>query len=302
MYIDIHVHTSNRSDLPWGPGLECPCSAEQLLEMYDSVGIARAVLLPLVTPECNILTQANEEILEVAARYPDRFIPFCNLDPRLSENSPTFDFGFVMEHYKSKGCKGIGEITANLSFTDPRVTNLFDHAERHGLPVTFHVATQDGGMYGLIDEAGLPRFEQQLKAHPNLVFLGHSPPFWAHISADVTSANWGSYPTGPVVAGGRLPELFRRYPNLHGDLSAGSGYNAVSRDPGFGYAFMTEFQDQLCFGTDVCQPRNRTDVLILLKTFMEKGLAEGKLPREAFEKIAWRNAARVLRLGPLHSA
>lgn len=296
MFIDIHVHTSNCSDLPWGPGMECPCTAEQLLAMYDSVGIDRAVLLPLVTPECNILTQSNEEILDVAARFPGRFIPFCNLDPRLSINSKTFDYSFVMEHYKSKGCKGIGEVTANLFFDDPRVTNLFDHAERQGLPVLFHVATQEGGTYGLVDDLGLPRFETQLRTHPGLVFLAHSTSWWSHISADVSAANWGSYPKGSVVRGGRVPELLRRYPNLYGDLSAGSGYNAVSRDPAFGYSFLEEFQDQLCFGTDVCQPRNRNDVLVWLKAFMEKGLADGTLSREAFEKIAWQNAARVLKL------
>jgi predicted TIM-barrel fold metal-dependent hydrolase len=266
--------------------------------MYDGVGIERAVLLPLVTPECNILTQSNEEILQAAAKYPGRFIPFCNLDPRLSINSPKFDYSFVIEHYKAKGCKGIGEITANLSFSDPRVTNLFDHAERHGLPVLFHVATQEGGTYGLVDELGLPRFEEQLRRHPNLVFLAHSTSFWSHISADVTAGTWGSYPKGPVLKGGRIPELLRRYPNLHGDLSAGSGYNAVNRDPAFGYEFLDEFQDQLCFGTDVCQPKNRSDVLIWLKTFMAEGLAQGKLSQQAFDKIAWRNAARVLGLNP----
>ena len=296
MFIDIHVHTSNWSDLPWGPGMQCPCTAEQLLAMYDAVGIAKAVLLPLVTPECNILTQSNEEILQVAGRYPGRFIPFCNLDPRLSVNSPTFDFGFVIEHYKGKGCKGIGEVTANLSFDDPRVTNLLDHAERHDLPVLFHVATRDGGMYGLVDDLGLPRFEKQLQSHPGLIFLAHSTSFWSHISADVSAENWGSYPKGPVVRGGRVPELLRRYRNLHGDLSAGSGYNAISRDPGFGYEFLDEFQDQLCFGTDVCQPKNRNDVLVWLKAFLEDGLANGKMTKTAFEKITWQNAARVLKL------
>lgn len=296
MFIDIHVHTSNWSDLPWAPGSEGPCSGELLVEMYDSVGIDKAVLLPLVTPECNILTQSNEEILQVAERWPGRFIPFCNIDPRLSVNSPSFDFGFVMEHYKSKGCKGIGEMTANLSFDDPRVTNLFDHAERQGLPVLFHVATHDGGMYGLIDDLGMPRFEKQLQAHPGLIFLAHSTAWWSQISGDVTAETWGGYPKGPVARGGRVSDLLRRYPNLIGDLSAGSGYNAVSRDPAFGYEFLEEFQDQLCFGTDVCQPRNRDNVLINLKRFLEQGLADGKISSEAFEKISWRNASRVLKL------
>ena len=294
MFIDVHVHVSSMSDLPWGPGTECPCTPEQLIEMYDSAGISKAVLLPLVTPECNILTQSNEEILQIAARYPDRFIPFCNIDPRLSVNSPTFDLSFVINHYKAKGCKGIGEITCNLYFDDPRVTNLFDHAEKAGMPVLFHVAIRDGNIYGLIDEIGLPRFEKQLRAHPNLTFIGHSQSFWSNISADITEEGWGGYPKGPVVKGGRIPELLRKYKNLYGDLSAGSGFNAVNRDPEFGYAFMTEFQDQICFGTDVCQPKNRDNVLVWLKRFMEDGLAQGKLSQAVFDKISHRNAQRIL--------
>ena len=294
MFIDIHVHTAGAADLPWGPGRECPATPKQLVDMYDGVGIAKAVLLPFVTPECNILTQSNEEMLRIAEEFPGRFIPFCNIDPRLSVNSPELDLSFVINHYKAKGCKGIGEITANLPFDDPRVTNLFDHAERCAMPVLFHVATRDGNIYGLIDDVGLPRFEKQVQTHPNLTFLCHSTSFWSNMSADVTEDTWGGYPNGPVVPGGRVPELLRRYPNVYGDLSAGSGYNAVSRDPDFGYAFLTEFQDQLCFGTDVCTPSGKDSVLVYLKNFMEQGLANGRISQEAFEKIAFRNAQRVL--------
>ena len=93
-----------------------------------------------------------------------------------------------------------------------------------------------------------------------------------------------------------MPKLVRRYPNLYGDLSAGSGHNAVSRDPEFGYAFMEQYQDKLLFGTDVCAPKNRNDVLVWLKQFMEAGLEQGKLSQQAFDKIARGNAVRLLGL------
>ncbi|MFO8079379.1 MAG: amidohydrolase family protein, partial [Armatimonadota bacterium] len=86
----------------------------------------------------------------------------------------------------------------------------------------------------------------------------------------------------------------RRYPNLHGDMSAGSGFNAISRDPEFGYAFLDEFQDQLLWGTDVCRPSNRDDVLINLKNFLEAALADGNISQEVFDKITHRNAQRIL--------
>lgn len=296
MLIDIHVHTAAISDLGWGPGRGRPATPEELIDMYDEVGIDKAVMLPFVIPECNLLTQSNEDILMIYQEYPDRFIPFCNIDPRLSINSPDLDLSYVINHYKEKGCRGIGELTANLYFDDPRVENLFDHAERCEMPLTFHVTQRDGNTYGLIDDYGLPRFESEVKKHPRLTFLCHSTGFWAHMSADIPEEKWEVYPKGPVVEGGRVPELLRRYPNLCGDLSAGSGFNAVSRDPDFGYAFMTEFQDQLCFGTDVCRPSNRDDMLVNLKRFMDEGLKKGKLTQEVHEKIAFKNAQRILKL------
>ena len=41
MFIDIHVHTMSMAKLPWAPGSECPATPEQLIEMYDDVGIDR---------------------------------------------------------------------------------------------------------------------------------------------------------------------------------------------------------------------------------------------------------------------
>ncbi len=296
MFIDIHMHIAKISDIGWSPGDSGPASPEQFIEMYDDVGIDMGVMLPLTIPECAPLTQSNEDILEIAKEYPDRFIPFCNIDPRLSVNSPDYDLGWVIDHYKEKGCRGIGEVTANLWWDDPRVTNLLDHAERCEMPLTFHVAHREGNIYGLIDEFGLPRLERQVADHPELIFLAHSQSWWAYMSGDVGEDEWGGYPKGPVVEGGRVPELMRRYPNLHGDLSAGSGFNAVSRDPEFGYQFIEEFQDQLLFGTDVCRPSNRDDVLIHLKNFLEDAVENGHISREAFDKVTHRNAQRVLGL------
>ena len=296
MFIDIHIHIARHSQIGWSPGTEGPATPEQFIEMYDDVGIDAGVMLPLTIPECNVLTQSNEEILMIAEEYPDRFIPFCNIDPRLSCNSAEYDLGWVIQHYKERGCRGLGEMTANLWWDDPRVTNLFDHAERCEMPLTFHVATREGGMYGLIDEFGLPRLEKQVADHPDLIFLAHSNPWWSYISGDVTEETWGGYPKGPVVEGGRVPELMRRYPNLCGDLSAGSGFNAVSRDPEFGYAFLEEFQDQLLFGTDVCRPSNRDDVLVNLKNFLEDARAQNKINQETFNKVTHGNAQRILAL------
>ncbi len=296
MFIDIHVHTTAMPSIPWRGRDETLATPEQLIEMYDSVGIAQGVLLPNANPEGIHCIQSNEEILAIVEQYPHRFIPFCNIDPRLWVNNPEEDLSYYIGWYKDHGCRGIGEVCCNLSYDDPRVENLFHHAEKCQMPLCFHIATRDGNTYGLIDEPGLPRFEKAIQKFPDLIWLCHSQPWWSHISGDVNEDNWGSYPKGPVTEGGRVVELMHKYPNVIGDLSAGSGYNAVSRDPQFGYWFFEEFQNQLCFGTDVCAPSNRDNVLINLANFLKDALAKGNITQEVFDKIAFGNAQHVLRL------
>ena len=296
MFIDIHVHTAEkRGPVRYGTD-ESYAWPELLVEMYDEVGIDKAVLLPEVNPETSHRLAPTEEILGVVDRFPDRFIPFCNIDPRQVAYSPDADLGYLMDYYKGEGCKGIGEVCANLYFDDPLVHNLFRHAEKAGLPLCFHVATKLGGTYGLIDDLHLPRFESAVEAFPSLVFLCHSQTFWSEISADVTDETRGGYPNGPVQEGGKAAELIRNCDNVYGDLSAGSGLNAVSRDPEFGYAFLEERQDKLLFGTDVCAPGNRDNVLVKLKRFLEDALAQNRISQQAFDKITHGNAERLLGL------
>jgi len=291
MFIDIHVHLTPRRSVLAADGSTFT-TPEELLTMLDKAGIDKAVVLPSVNPEGGHIVQSIEEILAVCEQYPERFIPFCNLDPRLENNSPTRDFSRELTYYKEVGCKGVGEICANLPFDDPRVENLFRQCEAFGMPVDFHVGPQVGNCYGLVDDPGLPRLEGALKKFPNLLFFGHSQPFWAEIGP-VAVEDRNRYPKGKVLQGGRVPELLRRYPNLYGDLSAGSGFNAVSRDPEFGYEFFETFQDRLFFGTDICAPHNDTPLV----GFLRDAADTGKISREAFKKITWRNADRVLGLG-----
>ena len=291
MFIDIHTHVTLRKELTRPDGT-INTTPEELVAMLDEAGIDKAVLLPLVSPEHMAQYMTTDDILDATAMYPDRFIAFCNIDPRQLTNSPAADFMPMLEYFKSMGCKGIGEVTANLPFDDPRVENLFAQVEKAGLPLIFHIGPQSGGVYGLIDDLHLPKLEGALEKFPKLNFLGHSQPFWSEISADVTAQSRNGYPKGPVTPG-RIVELMRRYPNLCGDISAGSGFNALSRDPEFGFAFMEEFQDRLFFGTDICRPGQE----LPQPPYLRKIVAEGKISREAYEKITWQNANRLLKLG-----
>jgi len=291
MFIDIHVHVRRIPGPPRGkkPSYSTP---EQLLERYDKIGVERAVLLPGVNPECSYVPQSNEEVIEIAQMYPDRFIPFCNVDPRAMTNSADAPLGEILRFYRDKGCKGIGEVCANLPFLHPMVQNLFRHVQDVGFPLTFHIAPQIGGAYGLYDDPGLPQLERSLKMFPKLKFLGHSQPFWAEIGKLETPADRYGYPKYPIKEEGVVPKLMRRYPNLYGDLSAGSGYNALARDLDYAVKFLNEFQDRLLFGTDIASPDTPTPLVDLLLDLYKKR----RISKEVFQKIARENAIKLLGL------
>ncbi|MBR5479485.1 MAG: amidohydrolase family protein [Clostridia bacterium] len=260
----------------------------QIRSIYDELGIELGVDLPCVTPEAQYYLKTNEESYELAQTFPETLDWFCNLDPRMGGNSTETDFSKFINYYKEMGAKGVGEIMSNMYFDDPRTLNLFKHCEACKMPVLFHIGGPVGD-YGLIDDLGLPRLEKVLQMFPNLQFLGHSQKFWAEISSDVTEEGRYGFPTGKVTPG-RVVELMRKYPNLCGDLSAGSGGNAVMRDPEFGYAFLEEFQDRLYFGTDICSVKNERP----LSFWLDKACEDGNISQIAYEKICRENAYALL--------
>jgi hypothetical protein len=296
--VDFHTHVG---DFRRAIDTELqPVTWQSLIARLDEEGIDKAVLLPVYpSPENYIgpgfLTgggmDVREQVLE-AGRHGGRIIPFGNLDPRWMGNRPDADFGPLLDWFRAQGCRGIGEVTANLPFDDARVVNMFRQAGERGLPVLFHGIGFGAGQYGLQDEPGAPRLERLLQAAPRSAIVGHGQGFWAEIAAGLSAAEKLTYPQGPVAEEGALPRLLRAYPNLYADISAGSGHNALTRDPAYGPRFLEEFQDRILFGTDVCSgdAGGRMPHLALLQRL----LAEGKLSPVAFGKITWGNAARLL--------
>jgi predicted TIM-barrel fold metal-dependent hydrolase len=297
MFIDIHAH-AYRKPIPFVVQF---CTAEQVIERYDEAGIERGVLLPIVSPEI-YLPQANEDILEMAQKYPDRFIPWCNIDPRALTNAVDAPLDRLLRYYRDQGCKGVGEIMLNVPVMHPMVQNLFKHAQDVGLPVTFDGSDQIGGDFGLYDDPGLPQMEHTLQRFPNLTVLGHGPIFWAEIGRLETPAQrkttfrpdgeqvgWNP-PGGPIKEEGVIAKFFRRYPNLYGELSDAS--HALARDTEYGPKFLTEFQDRLLFGTDICNSEQPFLTQTLLLDWRETKM----ISEQVFQKIARENAVKLLKL------
>ena len=295
MIIDVHAHCSpapswlsydviKKEPMRW-------ITVRGLVARMKKERINKAILLPIGSPESSIEPVTTREVIAMCKSHPRMLIPFCNPDPRLNGGSER-DLGFILERFKELGCRGVGEVTANIPFDDARTMSLFRISEQLRFPLLFHIGPREGGCYGLVDDFHLPRLEKCLSAFPDLVFIGHSQPFWSEISGDLKPEERNGYPTGKITPGGRIPELLRNHPNLYGDLSAGSGYNAISRDKEFGITFLEEFQDRLMFGTDLDFPGQEIPQLEYIKQLKD----DRRISKKTFDKIMRENASRILRL------
>jgi predicted TIM-barrel fold metal-dependent hydrolase len=193
-----------------------------------------------------------------------------------------------MKEYKERGCKGLGEVLVALYVDHPLMQKMYEICGELGLPIIFDLSRTT-----CLDEIGLPRFENMIKKFPKTIFIGHGPHFWAEISSDVKEEDFSGYPKGKIKKGGAVEKLLSKYPNACADLSAGSGYNAISRDPEFGYWFLNEFQDKLFFGTDICHVDRPVPRII---PYLKKALEGGKISRTAYAKITQENTERILKL------
>jgi uncharacterized protein len=297
MVIDFHTHIG---DLRLKKQQrQRPVTFENMIARLDEEGIDKAVLLPIyASPEAIypefILGERmtiGEQIRD-AARYSDRVIPFGNLDPRWLRNDPSADFGDMLDWFIEHGCRGIGEVTANIPFDDLRVVNMAQQIGARGMCMVFHGTGFEPGTYGLQDDPGSPRLERLLREAPKTNLVGHGPGFWAEVAGNLTPAVKMGYPEGLVTVEGSLPRLLRRYPNLYCDISAGSGFGGISRDAEYGVRFLNEFQDRVVFATDVCSsdPTGRMPHL----GYLQKLLADGRIGQGVYDKITGGNAERLL--------
>jgi len=183
------------------------------------------------------------------------------------------------------------------------VQNLFKHCEKVGLPVTFDGSDRCHNDFGLMDDPGIPRFEHTLQKFPDLIFFAHGPIFWSELGVfdDTVGQRKSTFRpdgryisakprTGPVLREGAAVKLFRRYPNLLGELSDAAGVLRV--DPDYGSAFLDEFQDRLFFGSDICF----AEMPFAAKQLLDDWLAEKRISETVYRKIARENAVRFFNL------
>ena len=267
--IDFHVHIGNlrRDRYP-----HIPLSAPQWIDRMDRESIDLSVLLPLESPEGAHGYFTTEEACAARDMYPERFVAFLCIDPRMPSPGPQID------HFVNHcGCMGFGEHINGLAFDDDRNRAVYAKCDEYGLPLVFENNN---------DTPQLSALESCVKEFQNVTWVGHGPGFWAAISGDWDGSS--GYPKGPIAGGGAVDRLLSRYENVFADLSAQSAYNAMTRDPGFAAEFIQRHWRRLLWGSDVFYQGQPIPQLAWLRQL--------DLDAEIKQAIADGNARRLLGL------
>jgi len=278
--IDIHQHTnySGRTE-------------EQLIAHQKAMGVTLTILLPAGSPVDRPSTHegksnglaakcgGNQTVVELAKAHPKEYRFFANEVPDLPEAPQE------LEKYLKSGAIGIGEQKFGVACDSKELHRIAEIAQEFGAPVLMHFQHE---MYN----TGIENFHKTLEKFPKVNFIGHAQAWWGNI--DKNHDQKVMYPTTKVTPGGITDRLLSDYPNMFGDMSAGSGLNSLVRDEDHARGFLNRHQDKLLFGSDCsdiigrgpgCQGAN-----------ILAGIRRLAPNKKAERKILYENARKLMKL------
>ena len=279
--IDIHhhIHDEYRTD-------------KQTLTHQRTMGVTTSILLPSGRPINSASTHwglanglqgtngGNAECYLFACQHRKEFRFGACAVPDMRDAIPE------LEKYLKLGAVVIGELKFGVECDSPEMQKIYQLAQTYNVPVLMHWQYK---MYNY----GFERFYKMLEKYPKVNFIGHAQTWWANIDKNNNQSDL--YPTGPVTPGGITDRYLSDYANMYGDLSAGSGLNALTRDESQARQFLERHQNKLVYGSDCVDPsglaslgcRGALDIAEIKKLASTK-----KVER----KLLYENAKKLFRL------
>jgi predicted TIM-barrel fold metal-dependent hydrolase len=291
--IDIHQHVNyggvrDKDFKPIMPGR----TDDQLLAHQRALGATKSILLPAGRYVARPSTlngfgmglqgtcAGNDECMALARSHPDEYAF------GVSEVPDVDDAPAVIEKYLKLGAVVIGELKYSVDCDSAEMQKLYQLANACRVPVLMHWQV---GSYS----HGLDRFHTMLMKYPNVNFIGHAQTWWANINRAEKNNPDELYPTGKVTPGGFSDRYLSDYPNMFGDLAAGSGENALKRDPDHAREFVQRHQDKLLFGSDCTDYPGHGRCIGLSQIAQVRQWAPNKT---AERKILYENAKKLFRI------
>jgi len=187
-------------------------TAEEMTSSMDEAGVDLSVILNAGWGRHEDCVRTNDYILEAAARYPKRLIPFCAVQPRAGEAALA-----ELELCVRGGARGIGEMrsdTQGFDLADKQVMGpIVEVARKHNLIFLTHASEPVGHLYpgkGMIRPATLYQF---ICAFPELTIVcahwGGGLPFYA-LMPEVASALSNTFYDTAATPFLYRPEIFKQ--------------------------------------------------------------------------------------------
>ena len=187
----------------------------------------------------------SEDVLAVAGRYPDLFIPFTSVNPRRANALE------LLDEHAEKGCRGAKFLQNywGVDLNDRRFIPYYEKLVSHGLPLIIHIGSEytirSDTRYEHVDMLELPLAcgVTVIAAHMGLGQVNHKLGFWRNLSKHPHHFDRDYF---------QLLQKLRVHDNLYADISAILAPLRARALPHL--AAETEIHHKLLFGTDYPVP------------------------------------------------
>jgi len=155
----------------------------------------------------------SDDVVEVARRFPDQFIPFFSINPRRPDALNRID------EQIGKGCRGAKFLQNywGVDLNDRRFIPYYEKLREHRLPLIIHI----GSEYAISSFARFERIEMLdlplatgvtvIAAHMGLGRINHKLRLWRNLSKDPRYFDRDYF---------RMLEMLQQHENLYADISA----------------------------------------------------------------------------------
>jgi len=237
-------------------------TADELIDSMDKAGIDISVIANYGWTTHELCVETNDYILESIARYPDRLVGFCAVQPNSLEAAIT-----EIERCARGGIKGVGELRPDMHLFDFRdgeiIEPLIEAVRKHKLILLTHASEPVGHDYpgkGSITPDVLYPF---ITSFPDLT---------------IVCAHWG----GGLPFYALMPEVKEAMRNVFFDTAASS---FLYTPQVYSQVIQLVGADRILFGTDYP---------LLAQSRLLEEINSANLPEEVRELILSGNARRLL--------
>lgn len=279
MIVDIHTHifpdkVRNQREtffegeeaftLLYGSPKAKMVGPEALVEAMDEQGVDRSVTFGFPWNDMDTMCMHNDHVLEAAARFPDRLIPFCCIPIGHPDSASE------VRRCLRAGAKGVGELACYRSRMDDQaldaLTGIMECALEFDVPVLIHTNEPIGHAYPGKAAMSLEEIDALLIRFPN---------------NRIVLAHWGG---GIFFYGLLKKEMRERFQNVWFDTAA-SPFLYDARV--YAVAASIVGIDHILFGSDF--------PLIRPERYRKELLTSG-LERQQVEALMGENARLLLRI------